>query len=158
MSRSLVCCLALAVGIAAGAPAQGIRVVDSVVVAANGDEAVHQFAGTDTATGSAQGRTWRRASGWFSYTLRIYDDSPLTIVCVVADGDGGAEAFDVLVDGRRAASFTREGSQAKAAELKVRLNLRDTEGRTAVSVKLAAHPGANTARLLELRTVQEHLE
>ncbi len=137
---------------------QSVRVVDSVVVGQAGDETAHQLAGIDTTTGKAAGRTWRSATGWFGYSLRIYDDSPLTIVCVLADGDAAGEAFDVLVDGEKAARVTREAGKTKGATVEVRLALKDTEGKTSVVVKLAALPGSRTARLLELRTMQEHLE
>jgi uncharacterized protein len=150
----------LAVVAAAGCllAAQGIRVVDSVAAGLAGDETDHRLAGSGTTTGSSAGRTWRSATGWFSYSLRIYDDSPLTIVCALADGDGTPEAFDVLVDGKKAATFVREPARAKPSEVRVRVGLQDTAGRTSVVVKFAAHPGARTARVLEVRTVQEHLE
>jgi uncharacterized protein len=138
--------------------AQGVRVVDSVAAGLAGDEAEHHLAGDGTAFGSSAGRTWRSATGWFSYSLRIYDDSPLTVVCLLADGDGAREAFDILVDGRKAATVAREPAQTKASEVRVRLRLGDTAGRTSVVVKIAAHPGARTARVLEVRTLQEHLE
>jgi uncharacterized protein len=138
--------------------AQGVRVVDSVSVGQDGDETAHHMAGVDTTTGESAGRTWRSATGWFSYSLRIYDDSPLTIVCVLADGGTAGEAFDVFVDGARTARVTREAGKTKGAAVEVKLALKDTEGKTSVVVKLAALPGSRTARLLELRTVQEHLE
>jgi hypothetical protein len=153
-----VLCLAILAGTTGLLARQSVRVVDSVVVGAAGDEASHRFSGSETNMGKSAGRTWRGATGWFSYSLRIYDDSPLTIVCVLADGEGAAESFDILVDDRKAATFTREPAQSKAAELRVNLRLQETEGKTSVVVKLAAHPGSSTARLLELRTLQEHLE
>ena len=150
--------LALAAATIAAVASQSVRIVDSVVVGQAGDETAHQFAGIDTTTGQAAGRAWRSATGWFSYSLRIYDDSPLTIVCVLADGDAAGEAFDVLVDGEKAARVTREAGKTKGATVEVRLALEDTEGKTSVVVKLAALPGSRTARLLEIRTMQEHLE
>jgi uncharacterized protein len=137
---------------------QSVRVVDSLVVGQAGDEAAHHLAAVDTATGQLAGRTWRSATGWFSYSLRIYDDSPLTIAFVLADGDAAGEAFDILVDGEKAARVTREAGKTESATVEVKLALEDTEGRTSVVVKLAALPGSRTARLLELRTIQEHLE
>jgi uncharacterized protein len=137
---------------------QSVRVVDSVVVSQAGDEAEHHFAGADTATDKSAGRPWRSATGWFGYSLRIYDDSPLTIVLVLADGDAAGEAFDVLVDGAKTARVTREAGKTKGATIEVKLALGDTKGKTSVVVKLAAVPGSKTGRLLEIRTMQEHLE
>lgn len=150
--------MAVWVAMAVGLFAQSTRVVDSVIVGQKGDEADHHFAGRETTTGKSDGRAWRTGTGWFSYSLRIYDDSPLTVVCLLADGEGAREAFDILVDGKKAATVVREPSQSAAAEVRVNLRLQDTEGRTSVVVKLVAHPGSRVARLLELRTVQEHLE
>jgi uncharacterized protein len=158
MRRAVVCCMVVAVAATVLAAAQGVRVVDSVVVGQAGDEAAHHFAGNSTVTGKAAGRTWRSATGWFSYSLRIYDDSPLAIICVLADGEGASESFDILVDGKTSATVTRQPMQSKAADVRVNLKLQDTEGRTSVVVKLAAHPGSRTARVLEVRTLQEHLE
>ena len=157
MIELLLLCLA-SVGLPSVAAPQGVRVVDSVTVAVAADEAAHRLSGERMTTGSIDGKTWRSAAGWFAYTLRIYDDSPLTIVCVLADGEAAGEAFDVLVDGERAARVTREPGRTKGATVEVTLALKITEGKTSVVVKLAALPGSRTARLLELRTVQEHLE
>jgi hypothetical protein len=149
--------LALAVAVAAPRAAQGVRVVDSVAAGHPADEAAHHYAGADAVTGTAAGKTWRSATGWFSYSLRIYDDSPLTIVCVLADGDGAGEAFDILVEGAKMAVVTRPVN-AKAGSVEVALALGDTKGKTSVVVKLAAHAQSRTARVLEIKTVQEHLE
>jgi uncharacterized protein len=158
MQAVLVCCLAVVVGLAGVLRAQGVRVVDSVVVGQAADEAAHHFAGADTASGKSAGRTWRTATGWLSYSLRIYDDSPLTLVCVVADGDGAGESFDVLVDGEKIARVTREPGKAKADTIEFKPAFKDTRGKTSIVVKLAASPGSRTARVLEIRAVQEHLE
>jgi hypothetical protein len=57
-----------------------------------------------------------------------------------------------------AATHTREPHESKAAEITVRLPLTETAGKTAVIVKFQAHSGSRTARLLEVQSVQEHLE
>jgi hypothetical protein len=150
--------VSVALGVAVPAAAQSVRVVDAVSVGAADSEAAHHFEGRESALGDSDGKTWRSATGWLSYSLRIYDDSPLTIVCVVAGTDGASEAFDVVVDGRKSGTFTRGPSDAKASELALHVKFADTEGKRSVVVSLAAHPGSRTARLIELRTVQEHLE
>lgn len=137
---------------------QGVRVVDTVNVAAARDEASHSLAGEGMILGETGGRNWRSATAWFSYSLRIYDDSPLTLVCVLADGEGSRESFDILVDGRKAATCTRESHESTASEVRFSLPLAETAGKTAVTVRFQAHPGSRTARLLEVRSVQEHLE
>lgn len=137
---------------------QGVRVVDSVDVSSAPSEAAHAFAGEQTEIGESGGLKWRSATGWFSYSLRIYDDSPLTILFVIAAGSGDRETFDVLVDGTKIATVDREAGQQKPEEAKFEVPFPLTKGRVSVTVKLQAHDGSRTARVLEIRTVQEHLE
>jgi hypothetical protein len=122
------------------------------------DEAAHAFAGEQTQIGESAGWKWRSATGWFSYTLRIYDDSPLTVLFVIAAGPGDRETFDILVDGTKVATVDREAGQQKPEEAKFEVPFPLTKGRVSVTVKLQAHDGSRTARVLEIRTVQEHLE
>jgi hypothetical protein len=139
-------------------PRQGIRVVDSVDVSSARDEAAHAFAGEQTQIGESAGWKWRSATGWFSYSLRTYDDSPLTILFVIAAGPGDRETFDVLVDGTKIATVDREAGQQKPEEAKFDVPFPLTKGKVSVTVKIQAHEGSRTARVLEIRTVQEHLE
>ncbi len=137
---------------------QGVRVVDSVDVTAAGDEARHAFAGEDTSLGEAAGRNWRSATGWFTYSLRIYDDSPLTLVFAFADSSGDRESFDILVDGTKVATVDHEAGRRKAEEWRFDVPFAQTKGKTSVTVRLRARAGARTSRVLEVCTVQEHLE
>jgi uncharacterized protein len=149
--------LALATS-AAWPVAQSARTVDSVAAGDEREEAAHAYSGSNATSGESAGRTWRQATGSFSYTLKTYDDSPLAIVCIVADAEGTPEAFDILVDGKSAGRIVRPAPDARPGELVARPRFEDTRGRTAVVVSIEAHPGARTPRVLEVRTVQEHLE
>ena len=140
------------------AAAQGVRVVDAVNVTVAREEAAHGLHGEEMTIGETGGRKWRSATGWFGYSLRIYEDTPLTVVCVFAAAADLGEAFDILVDDRKVATRVREPGAAINREFKITLPLAETAGKSQVTVTLRAHPGARTARLLELRTVQEHLE
>jgi uncharacterized protein len=140
------------------APAQGVRVVDAVNVTATREEIAHGLRGEEMAVGETAGRKWRSATGWFSYSLRIYEDTPLTVVCAFADAGGLREAFDILVDDRKVATRIREPGSANARDFKIALPLAETAGKTEVIVTFRAHPGSRTGRLLEVRSVQEHLE
>jgi uncharacterized protein len=158
MPNAMVRCLLVAAA-TVGLAAQSVRVVDSVIVGTAGDENSHHFAGSDTTAGASGGRTWRSTTGWFSYSLRIYDDSPLTLVCLLQDGSGSIDSFDVFVDGQKVPAMTRTpAGKAGESECKVSLPLAATAGKTDIVVKVAARAGQPTARLLELRSVQEHLE
>jgi hypothetical protein len=138
--------------------AQGVRVVDAVNVTAAREEVAHGLLGEEMTVGETAGRKWRSAAGWFSYTLRIYEDTPLTIVCVFAASADLGEVFDILADDRKVATRIREHGAATNTEFTITLPLAETAGKSEVTVTFRAHPGARTGRLLELRTVQEHLE
>lgn len=143
---------------AAHAATQGIRIVDAVNVSVAREEIAHGLHGEEMTVGETAGRKWRSASGWFGYTLRIYEDTPLTVVCLFTAAADLGESFDILVDDRKVATRVREPGSATSREFKVTLPLAETAGKSQVTVTFRAHPGARTGRLLELRTVQEHLE
>jgi hypothetical protein len=147
-------------GISGAGPAstQGVRVVDGVNVTAAREEAAHALHGEEMTVGETAGRKWRSATGWFGYSLRIYEDTPLTIVCAFVAAGEIREAFDILVDGRKAATHIREPGGSNPRELRISLPLAETAGKTEVTVTFRAYAGSRTARLLEVSTVQEHLE
>jgi hypothetical protein len=139
-------------------PGQSVRVVDSVDVSSARDETAHAFAGEQTQVGETGAVRWRSATGWFGYALKTYDDSPLTLVFVLAGGSGERETFDVLVDGKKVATLDRPAGSQNPEEKKVDVPFAQTKGKISVTVRLEAHEGSRTARVLEIRTLQEHLE
>jgi len=141
-----------------GASGQGVRVVDAVNVTSAREEVAHGLDGEGMTVGEAAGRKWRSATGWFSYALRIYEDTALTVGCTFADADGDGEAFDVLVDGREVATRVRTPRGSAPKEDRFTLPLAETAGKTQVTVTFRAHVGSRTARLLQVRGMQEHLE
>ena len=145
-------------GMGSFAVAQGVRVVDAVNVGLPRDEATHDLHGEAMTSGRSAGRTWRSATGWFGYVLRTYEDTPVTVVCVFADPGDAREAFDVFADDRKVASWTREPGSPSPKEWRVTVPLAETAGKQAITITLRAHAGSSTPRLLEIRTVQEHLE
>jgi hypothetical protein len=155
---AIVLCATIGVPVDEADLAQGVRVVDAVNLTAAREEAAHELNGEEMTVGETAGRNWRSAAGWFSYTLRVYEDAPLTIACAFTDAVSLREAFDVLVDGRSVATLVREPETADARDFKVTLPLAETAGKSQVTITFRAHAGARTARLLEVRTVQEHLE
>jgi hypothetical protein len=160
MTWMLVGLLLLLPGIpgSARAAAQGVRVVDAVNVTVAREEITHGLHGEEMTVGETAGRTWRSAAGWFGYALRIYEDTPLTVECVFAAAADPGEAFDILVDDRKVAARVVGPGAATSREFKVTLPLAETVGKSQVTVTFRAHPGARTGRLLELRSIQEHLE
>jgi hypothetical protein len=155
---TVVLCAAIGTAVTTGAAAQGVRVVDAVNVTVAREEIAHGLGGEEMTVGETAGRKWRSAAGWFGYTLRIYEDTPLTVVCVFTAAADPGEAFDLFVDDRKVATRVREAGAPASREFKVTLPLAETAGKTQVTITFRAHPGARTARLFEVRTVQEHLE
>jgi hypothetical protein len=137
---------------------QGIRVVDAVDANDPQSEKDHGLAGRGLGEGLSGGRKWRNAREWFSYRLKTYEDSPLTLVCLFAAPEGGALAFDVLVDGRNVATRTVEPRSPAPVEIDIHVPEAISLGKISVTVKFVAHRDGVTPGLLELRTVQEHLE
>jgi hypothetical protein len=88
----------------------------------------------------------------------LYEDTPLTVVCVFDAAADRDDAFDILVDDRKMAGRVREPGAAANREFKVTLPLAETAGKSQVTIAFRARPGARTAGLLDVRTVQEHLE
>jgi hypothetical protein len=83
-----------------------------------------------------------RAAGWHKWTFNMDPEKGLSI----------------LVDDKKVAFVNREPGAATNRELKVTLPLAETAGKSQVTITFRAHPGARTGRLLEVRSVQEHLE
>jgi hypothetical protein len=77
---------------------------------------------------------------------------------VFTDAADLREAFDILVDDRKVATRVREPGATSARDFKISLPLAETAGKSQVTIAFRAQPGSRTARLLEVRTVQEHLE
>ena len=64
----------------------------------------------------------------------------------------------MLVDGKKVATIDREADQQKPEETKFDVPFAQTKGKLSVTVRLQAQQGSRTARVLEIRTLQEHLE
>jgi hypothetical protein len=155
---SAVLVVAIACWSVCGSAAQGRRVVDLVNVSDPTSERTHGLLGEATTVTDVAGRLGRQATGWFSYDLKIYDDSALSLTCVVRGGSGTRQAFDILVDGRKVATRVVEPSAGGPIEMTVAVPEALSLGKISVTVRFQAQRGSVTPALLELRTVQEHLE
>jgi hypothetical protein len=147
----------LALSATAPLPAQGRRVVDVVKVGDPASERQHGYAGEGVTEGVAGGRTFRQAHGWLSYSLVVYEDTEVTLSCVFRGTEGRRLAFELLVEGRRIKTYTLVSFSSRPTNVDFPIPFEVTKGLTAIHVVLRAVNGAAPA-LLELRTVQEHLE
>jgi hypothetical protein len=147
----------LVVLLASSVPAQGRRVVDVVTVGDAASEREHEYAAQEVVEGRVEGRTFRQARGWMRYSLAIYEDTEVTLACTFRGSEGRPLTFDLVVEGRKITPTAFASPGAAPATAAYTIPFAITKGKTVISVTLAAR-GGPTPGLIELRTVQEHLE
>jgi len=147
----------LAVAASADLVAQGRRIVDLVRMGDAKSERDHDVEGEGLRDGTLGDRRYREASGWLRATLRTYDDTEVSVACLCGGTDGRRVTFDLLVDGELAGTKTLESpaSEPVVREWLVPERLTRDKGKINVTMRGVGGP---TPRILELRTVQEHLE
>ena len=139
------------------AASQGLRVVDVVNAGDAASEREHDYAGEGATAGVIDGRAYRQARGWLSYSMAVYEDTEVTLSCVFRGTEGRSLAFDLLVEGRQVKTQTLGSPSAQPMSLDLLIPREITKGLTTIHVMLRAVDGPAPA-LFELRTVQEHLE
>ena len=154
---ALLCAASLAAAPPAASAVQGRRVVDVVQSGDATSERDHDAAGEGVSRGTVAGRAFRQATGWLRYTLRTYDDTEVTVACLCRGTEGRPLTFDLLVDDQPAGTYTIESPSADPVLKEWRVPERLTRGKTKIAVTLRG-AGGPTPGVLELRTVQEHLE
>jgi hypothetical protein len=156
LERALVVVL-LAGWMPSGAAMQGRRVVDVVKVGDPASEREHEYAGEESTAGTVDGRAYRELRGWLSYSMTVYEDTEVAIACTFRGGDRRRPSFELFVEGRRIAAplFVSSSTDPSSVEFRVPFEL--TRGLTGIHVMVRAVDGS-TPSLIELRTVQEHLE
>ena len=147
----------LAAAIAATVAAQGPRVVDIARVGDRASEQEHEYAGDNTIDGTIDGRVYRQARGSLSYALNVYDDTEVAVVCTFRGTEEQRLTFDLLVDGRKVRTATVVTSSAAPSNVEYRIPRDFTRNLTRLFITLRAVDGP-TPGLIELRTIQEHLE
>ena len=76
------------------------KTVDMLTPGEQQPEVEHNFAGQNTRTGVTNGRRWREAAGWFSYTLSNPDGRARSLRLTYFEGDSD-RTFDITVNGRK---------------------------------------------------------
>jgi hypothetical protein len=138
-------------------PAQGRRVVDVVTLGDARSEREHDYAGDRVTEGVVDGRIFRQAAGWLRVSLTVYDDTEVTLVGTFRGSAGEPVAFELLVEGRQVNAPPFVSPSTAPARVEFRVPMALTQGKTRISVTLRAVNGPAPG-LIELRTVQEHLE
>jgi hypothetical protein len=156
LARALLVVL-LALWLPLAVAAQGRRVVDVVRAGNAASEREHDYDGAGTTVEAIDGRTFRQARGWLSYSLAVFEDTEVTLECAFRGSEGQRLAFDLLVEGRKIVTHTFVSPSPAPVKVAFRIPFDVTKGLTSIHVMLKA-AGGLTPGLLELRTVQEHLE
>ncbi len=147
--------LALAAGIAMGGADR--RVVDSADAGDAMSELAHGYAGHLAASGTMSGKPFRQTTGWMRYALDVFDDTPVTVVLMMAGGDSVTREFDVVVEDSLVATRTVPASALATMVLEVAVPFSVTKGRANIAIVIRARGGV-TPRLHVLRTLQDHNE
>lgn len=116
----------------------------------------HDLQGERTEAGEAMGRKWRHAvdGGWFSFTMKVLPDQPMTLVCTYWGSDGG-RTFDIVVDGQKVATQVLSHQHPNAFfDERYALPKDATQGKTEVTVTLKAHPGQTAGGLFAARMIK----
>jgi hypothetical protein len=142
---------------AVGEGRQGRRIVDVVQAGDEKSAHDHEAAGEGVTGGTVGGRAFRQATGWLRYTLRTFDDTEVTIACLCRGTEGRPFTFELLVDGQAAGTHTLESSSADPVLKEWRVPAKLTLGKAKITVTLRGVNGP-TPGVIELRTIQEHLE
>ena len=85
------------------------RTLDEVTPGQQQPEVEHQYRGDQSTIGSNRGRSWRSATGWFSYELRGTPGEPLALMVTYWEGEWGTRHFDLLANDQAVAEVTLTG-------------------------------------------------
>lgn len=133
------------------------RIVDTAEAGNPTSEAIHGYAGDDASVGTSGGKSYRQARGWMYYTLKTFEDTPVTVACTFVSTDNASRNYDVVVEDSVIASrtFTPQSNTAAVVEIAVPFSL--TKGKANVAIVIRAR-GGPTPALQVIRTIQDHYE
>lgn len=134
------------------------RTIDAVLPGDEASERGHAYEGTQSETGTFNGRRWRHAQrgGHLTYRLAIDPEAPCVLAVTYSGDDDGERVFDLLVDGERVASerlAARAPGRFFTAEYAIPPER--TRGKTSVTVRIEPAPnGAIAGGVYGLRTLR----
>lgn len=133
------------------------RTVNEVHPGQRQNERDHNLQGQKTSAGVFSGRRWRHATdgGWFSYDVKVLPDKPLELLVTYWGSDGGNRVFDIFVEGTKLVTQRLQNNRPgqfydEAYPIPELL----TKGKSKVTVKFQAHPGAWAGGVFELRILK----
>ena len=114
---------------------------------------------SSTGDGPDGGPHWRDAGagGWFSFDIKTLPDVPQDLVCTYWGSEQGDRAFDILVDGTKIASQTlHEDKPGEYFDVVTPIPAELVAGKSKVTVRFQAHPGAMAGGLFGCRVVRRN--
>ncbi|MCF7673762.1 MAG: glycoside hydrolase family 127 protein [Akkermansiaceae bacterium] len=133
------------------------RTVDVLRTGEQQPEKDHNLQGEHTGSGDSGGRKWRHATdgGWFSFEMKVDPAMPGELQLTYWGGETGNRNFDILVDGRKIASQRlQQDKPGEFFDVIYPLPTELTRGRSAVTVRLQAQPGAWAGGLFGAKTLR----
>jgi DUF1680 family protein len=133
------------------------QTLDRVTPGEQQPEVEHRVRGEGAATGVTNGRTWREASGWFGYELKLpaaaRTRGPVSLVVTYSAGQRDRQ-FDILVNDRAIAAVTLSGQQPDRftdVTYAIPEDLVTAAQDGVLIVKFAAKPGSRAGAVYDLR-------
>ena len=121
-------------------------------------EREHEFVeGPGVTEGVVDGRVFRQATEWLRVSLTVYDDTEVTLTGTFRGTAGATVAFELLVEQRQVKVRPLVSPSTTPVSVEFPIPMALTKGKTRICVEIRAVTGP-TPGLIELRTVQEHLE
>ena len=112
---------------------------------------------SNTGDGSDGSGHWRdaRDGGWFSFEVKTLPDAPQDLVCTYWGSEQGSRVFDILVDGTKIATQTlHEDKPGEYFDVTYPIPAEMVAGKSKVTVRFQAHPGAMAGGLFGCRVVR----
>lgn len=119
-------------------------------------ESDHGFKGEKTESGSFNDRSWRNATGWFSYNLKNKNNAGKTLR-ITYFGKERSAAFDIYLNDKLFKTVTLDGSGDENffdVDYDIPEDMRNSLKDQLVSFKFSARSGSQTARIFYLRLLQ----
>ena len=134
------------------------RTLDRVIPGEQQPEVEHNFKSEGAEAGVFRGASWRhaRAPGWFSYELRVADDTPLELGVRYwgnpPPADGG-RTFDILIDGKKLTTENTLGkwNRDEFVDVSYPIGSEWVSGRQFITVTFKPHPGSHAGGIFDLR-------
>ncbi len=133
------------------------RTVDEMRIGEQQPEVDHKLQSEKSSSGPLGERRWRDAAdgGWFSFTLKTLPHTAQNLVCTYWGGEVGNRVFDILVDGTKIASQTlSQNKPGQFFDVDTPLPAALLAGKTAITVRFQAKPGAMAGGLFGCRIVK----